>query len=132
MRRAIWLGLCALGLGLAVLLYHGPGRPFVRGHVGDVAATMLVYALLWLWPARRARPLTRAIGALAIAAAIELGQQVWTGRGLVGELVVGSTFDGWDFVAYVAGVVVAFCYERGTAARVPQIVEENGSGDWAR
>ncbi|HRC54403.1 MAG: DUF2809 domain-containing protein [Myxococcales bacterium] len=120
MRRAIWLGLFALGLGLAVLLYHGPGRPLVRGHVGDVAATMLVYALLWLWPARRASAAVRAVGALAIAAAIELGQTVWTGSGLAGELVLGSTFDGWDFVAYLAGVVVALLYERGTT-RAPRL-----------
>lgn len=108
-RRLAWLAAAALALGGAVLLYRGPGRAVIRGHVGDVAATMLVYAMLGLsW---RARPAVRAAAALAIAAAIECGQTIWRGEGLAGELVVGGTFDGWDFVAYVIGVGVAVAWE---------------------
>ena len=109
-RRMMWLGAAAIAIGVAVLLYRGPGRGVIRGHVGDVAATMLVYAMLGvLW---RARPAVRAAAALAIAALIECGQTVWRGEGVLGELVVGSTFDGWDFVAYGAGVVIAVAWER--------------------
>jgi len=109
-RRFLWLGAAALALGAAVLLYRGPGRGVVRGHFGDAAATMLVYAMLGL--AWRARPAVRAGAALGIATAIELGQTLWRGEGLFGELVVGSTFDGWDFVAYAVGVVIAVTWER--------------------
>ena len=117
-RRFLWLAAAALALGLAVLLYRGPGRGVIRGHVGDVAATMLVYAVLGLiW---RARPAVRAVATLAIAAAVELGQTVWHGKGLAAELTVGSTFDGWDFVAYAIGVVVAVAWElRGGSAAAP-------------
>lgn len=107
------LALAALAIGVGVLAYRGPGRPFIRGHVGDVAATMLVYAMLGaaLW-GRLARPAVRALGAMTIATALELGQRVWTGTGVAGELFVGGSFDGWDFAAYVLGTVIAFGYDR--------------------
>lgn len=108
-RRFLWLGLAAIALGLAVLLYRGPGRGIIRGHVGDVAATMLVYATISsLWTARMR---ARAIATLALATAIELLQVVWHARSLVGELTIGGTFDAWDLVAYVIGVGVALAWE---------------------
>jgi hypothetical protein len=108
-QRLIWLAAAALAIGVAVMLYRGPGRGVIRGHVGDVAATMLVYAALGLiW---RARPAVRAAAALAIAALIECGQTVWRGEGLAGEIIVGGTFDGWDFVAYGVGVAIAVAWE---------------------
>lgn len=116
-RRFVWLGAIALALGAAVVVYRGPGRELVRGHVGDVAATMLVYALLGLvW---RTRPWVRAVVTLAVASAIELGQTVWHATSWVGEMTAGSTFDPWDFAAYVAGVVVALAWERGQRSRAP-------------
>jgi uncharacterized protein DUF2809 len=109
-RRLVWLAVVALAIGAAVLIYRGPGREFVRGHVGDVAATMLVYALLGLaW--RRGRREVRAVVTLATACAIELGQMAWHATSWVGELTVGGTFDAWDFAAYVVGVVVALAWE---------------------
>ena len=108
-RRFVWLGAAALAIGVAVLLYRGPARGVIRGHFGDVAATMLVYAVLGLmW---RARPAVRAAATMAIAIAVEVGQTMWRGEGLVGELTIGSTFDGWDFVAYGVGVVIAVGWE---------------------
>jgi len=109
-RRFVWLAAVALALGAAVVLYRGPGRAFVRGNLGDVAATMLVYALLGLvW---RARPWVRAVITFAIACAIEIGQTIWHATSWVGEMTAGSTFDAWDFVAYAAGIVVALAWER--------------------
>ncbi len=103
------LGLAALALGLAVLVYRGPARGVIRGHVGDVAATMLVYAVLGLsW---RARAAARATATLAIAFAIELGQVWWQAESAAGALLFGSTFDAWDLVAYVVGTAVAVAWE---------------------
>jgi Protein of unknown function (DUF2809) len=117
LRRFAPLALAALAIGVAVLLYHGPGRPFIRGHVGDVAATMLVYAMLGaVLRGKLARPGWRAFGAMAIATALECGQLVWTGTGLAGEILVGGLFDSWDFAAYLLGTVVAVAYDV-TAAR---------------
>jgi hypothetical protein len=96
------LAAIACALGAVTLIYRGPGRAFVRGHVGDVAATMLVFALLGLtrWSVR-----TRAIVTMALALAIELGQTVWSGG-----LLLGAVFDPWDVAAYAVGVAVAVAY----------------------
>jgi hypothetical protein len=93
-----------------VLLYRGPGREVVRGHVGDVAATLLVYALLGLAVAR-VRAGIRAAITYAIAVAIEVGQTVWQATSFAGELVLGSVFDPWDLVAYAIGVGLAVVWE---------------------
>src|SRR5678815_2065965 len=114
-RRMLYLAATALAIGAAVLLYRGPGRPFVRGHVGDVAATMLVYALLGL--AWRTRPLVRALATLAIAGAIECVQLVWHARSTAGELLIGGYFDPWDLLAYAVGVAIATACDAPATAR---------------
>jgi len=108
-RRYLLLAAVAIAIGAAVLAYgrlRWPGHAIVRGHVGDGAATMLVFALLSLrW---RARATVRALATIAIATAVELGQLVWHSTSLAGELLVGGTFDWWDFVAYIIGAFVAW------------------------
>jgi hypothetical protein len=70
---------------------------------------MLVYAMIgMIW---RVRPAVRAAATLAIATLIECGQTVWHAKGVLGELTVGNTFDGWDFVAYGIGVAIAVAWE---------------------
>ena len=109
-RRFFWLAAAALGLGFACLVYPGPGRLFVRGHVGDVAATMLVYAAFGFtgW-SRRAR----IAATMAVAIAVEVGQLYWSplGRSGAGALIIGSVFDPWDLAAYVAGIAVGVIWE---------------------
>jgi len=117
-RRFLWLGLAALAIGAAVLVYRGPGRSLIRGHVGDVAATMLVYAIVG--SLSRARIAWRAAATMAIATAIELGQLVWRLESRAGELLLGTTFDGWDLVAYVVGICVAIGWEMSPGRRRPR------------
>ena len=114
-RWVIGLGMAALAIGVFVLVYRGPGRAIIRGHVGDVAAAMLVYAVLTA--AWRARIAVRAVATLGLATAIELGQLVWHAESRLGELTVGNTCDPWDIVAYVAGVGIALVWERCAVAR---------------
>ena len=109
-RRFLTLGGAALVLGIAVVLYRGPGRALERGHVGDVAATMLVYAVLGVvvrtyWP-------VRAGATLALATAIELGQTLWHPTSPTVAFAAGTTFDPLDLLAYAVGVVVAVAWER--------------------
>lgn len=111
-RRFVELAAVALVIGVLVLLYRGPGREIVRGHVGDVAATMLVYALVGL--VSRSSIRVRASITMAIALAIELGQTWWKIDSAAGSLLLGSTFDAWDIVAYAIGVVVAIGFEKLT------------------
>jgi hypothetical protein len=118
-RRKLFAGMAitALTLGVAVLLYHGPGRSITRGNVGDGAATLGVYAVLgFVLP--RARIRVRALAVFAFACAIELGQSLWQQTSsLAGELVLGSTCDPWDILAYAIGVAVAVTWERGHERR---------------
>lgn len=104
-RRYVLLAAAALAIGVGCVLYHGPGRPFIRGHVGDVGATMLVYALLGFTGWRRR---TRTVLTLAIAVSMELGQLVWhsIGSSGAGAIVLGSVADPWDLVAYVIGTAI--------------------------
>ena len=108
---ALALGAVALGWGRA----GWPGHALVRGHLGDVAATMLVYAIA---SRLTARVLGRAAIAAVVAVAIELAQAVHDGGGgLAGELVIGASFVPWDLVAYALGVGVAVAWDRrGRAA----------------
>jgi hypothetical protein len=105
------LGGVALAIGVFSFFYPGPGRPFVRGYVGDVGASMLVYALLGLvW---RSTARARALAAAAIGVAIEGYQAVGTTpHGVVGEILVGSFPDPWDLAAYAVGLLAALAWER--------------------
>jgi hypothetical protein len=110
-RRFLWFGLAAITLGLFVLVYHGPGRAVLRGHVGDIAAVMLVYAALGaLSPQTWLR--ARAGVTFVLAVTIEIGQAFWRAESMLGELTIGNTFDPWDIVAYAVGVAVCVACER--------------------
>ena len=112
-KRFLSLGLAAIAIGALVLVYRGPGRAIVRGHVGDVAAAMLVYAAigaLWL----RGHMLVRGACALGFATAIELGQSWWHAKSTAEHLLVGDTCDPWDIVAYGIGICIALVFERIT------------------
>ncbi len=110
------LGALAIAIGGVVLVYRGPGQPFVRGHVGDVAATMLVFAMVSLAVAKASLGV-RALVTMAIATSIEVAQVWWHARSTAGHLVFGSTFDPIDLGAYVVGVGVAITWERAWTRR---------------
>lgn len=110
------LAVAALALGVVSWAWGElalPGRAVIRGHVGDVAAVALVYAVIGMfW---RARWQVRAAVTAAIALAIEVAQRGGGERGgEVGELVLGRHFDPWDLVAYAIGLAVAVAYERSS------------------
>lgn len=105
----------ALGLGAASWAWGRlgwPARGLVRGHLGDVAATALVYAIVGgISDARRK---TCAAVALAVALVIEVAQrhapsEVSAAR----ALTLGARFDPWDLLAYVAGVALAAAADMG-------------------
>ncbi len=110
------LGALAVAIGGLVLVYRGPGQPFVRGHVGDVAATMLVFAIVSLAAVRASIGL-RALVTMAIATSIEVAQVWWHARSTAGHLVFGSTFDPIDLGAYVVGIGIAIAWERAWMRR---------------
>lgn len=112
-RRFVLLLAVAFAIGIGVLVYRGPGQPIVRGHVGDVAAAMAVYAVISLAAARfrPTRIAVRAVIAFGIAALVEVGQSLWTVQSTAGHLVFGNTFDPWDLLAYAIGAGLAALYD---------------------
>lgn len=110
MRR---LALAGLAIGAVALLWGRmawPGHAIVRGHAGDVGATMVVYAIASIFVRRR---VVRAAIAAAVAVSLELAQRVHDGGGgVVGELAIGASFDPWDLVAYALGIAIAVAWDR--------------------
>lgn len=106
--------------GIGILLYHGPGRVFLRGTAGDVLVVPFLY---FLWAA--VRPTSwkiRAIGTYTFASAIEFFQLlelVDTDSHILLQLTLGTTFDPWDFVAYAVGLSIGVAIE-GAWKRFPR------------
>jgi hypothetical protein len=110
-RALVVLAAVALTLGVVSWLWGAlalPGRTVIRGHVGDVAAVALVYAVIGLV----ARPAVSAAVTAGLAVAIELAQRVGGSRGAAGDLLLGRHFDPWDLVAYAIGLGLALLWER--------------------
>ena len=112
-----WLLAGALGLltaiGLGTKHYRGPLESWVRHHLGDVLVVVfLIGVARWIWPRRSARVLSG--GVLAVAFAIEC-LQLWQPPFLqairatvLGQIIFGSYFDGWDFLHYGVGAWLGY------------------------
>ncbi len=112
---------CALGLFvlLVLLATAGAGLGWLRSFAGDVIAVVWVYCLLasvvWLRPP--ARPLIALSVGLAVEAAQYISQQTgWQVTSPVLRIVLGSTPDWLDVVAYVIGFGLACVMERRSMA----------------
>jgi hypothetical protein len=103
-RACISLGFFALGI--FALIYSGPGRAFVRGTLGDTAATGFLVAAL---PSSLR---VRIVLVASLALCIELSQLAAPANpGLLRTLLLGSRFDFWDLVSYGVGIALAASIE---------------------
>jgi uncharacterized protein DUF2809 len=113
-----------VGAGLAV-------RPLAGGAFGKYAgdalyATAVYWVLILVRPS--ARPSVAAVVATLICWAVELFQLTPVPRTLsshstLSRLVLGSTFGGWDLLAYPVGVLVAVAVHallRRSLSRAPR------------
>lgn len=105
----------ALFLILVLLATVGARWGWVRSFFGDVLAVVWVYFVFKTVIGARVLPL--ALAALAVGCAVELGQYLasaWhlriSNRAL--RIVLGSTADWWDVVAYVLGFFGVLVIER--------------------
>lgn len=86
-----------------------PVNPFIRGFLGDVLVVPLLYVFLktfFLFPSQKTM-----LGVLAFAFLVELLQlfpiiEILSIESKTVRTVMGSTFDGWDFVAYFIGYLI--------------------------
>ena len=114
-RAMLMLAAAALLVGFVSWLFGAlalPGRAIIRGHVGDVAAVALVYAVIALLS--RGRPAICALLTAITAVAIEVAQRGSHRDDAVGELVLGRHFDPWDLLAYAIGIALALIWDLTT------------------
>ena len=104
----------ALFLVLVLLATVGARWGWLRSFFGDVLAVAWVYVALKAFIAVRVLPL--ALAALGVGLAVELGQFLATAwhlhisnRAL--RIVLGSTADWWDVLAYVIGFAAVLAIE---------------------
>jgi hypothetical protein len=104
----------ALFLVLVLLATVGARWGWLRSFFGDVLAVAWVYLVFKAFIAARVLPL--ALAALGVGLAVELGQflaSAWhlhiPNRAL--RIVLGSTADGWDVLAYAIGFAAVLAME---------------------
>lgn len=124
LRISVFLGLAlVIPLGLGSKVYGGPGATWVEHYSGDI-----LYELAWMflitgvWPTilKSNRGILRlALGVFAVTASFEFLQlwqpawlQVWRAT-LAGKLILGTTFDAWDFVYYALGCLMGWAILKG-------------------
>ena len=111
------LGLFA---SLVLLATVGAGLGWIRSFVGDVLAVVWVHCLLasvvWLRPPMR--PLLALLVGLVVEAAQYVNQQMgWQVASPALRIVLGSTPDWLDVVAYLIGFVLVCLLERRMAGK---------------
>ena len=117
-RAAAWaLGLLVV---LALLATVGARWGVVRSFGGDVLAVAWVYCLFkMVW---RAPVVALALAAFGVGVALEAAQwiaaaQHWHIQNRALRIVLGSTADGWDVVAYALGALLVVAAEGAARLR---------------
>lgn len=117
-----------IAVGAGVLVYRGPGWHWIRVSFGDVLAGAAVYlfaAIFWRAPWRR-----RALAVAAFTVGVEclqLARLVGPDSPQWMHVLLGSTFDPWDLVAYVVGIAGAIALEIRWLAPHREAVPSEGS-----
>jgi hypothetical protein len=118
--QAFAAGACLLA-GLGVLVYQGPGRQLVRGALGDVVVMPFLY-FGWGVLVPRFRK-TRAVGVglfAATAEGIQLLQVTSPDDPWWLRLILGTTFDPIDLIAYAVGLAAAYVIESWNLERLAE------------
>jgi Protein of unknown function (DUF2809) len=108
----ITIALFCVEVSIATVFRH---IGWLRGFVGDMLAVVFVYYGFKSFV--RAPPLWLAIAALLVGYGVELSQYIAQANGWkisqpILRIVVGSTPDWWDVVAYTVGFVVIVWVQR--------------------
>src|SRR3954468_23084206 len=103
-------------IGLGLKFYRGPAESFINDW-----SSSLAYECFWMLAAffvlpRRAAITPIAIGVFLATCVIEV-MQLWhppaleaLRRTFVGRMVLGTTFDPWDFAAYAVGCAIGWMW----------------------
>ncbi|MBK4730749.1 DUF2809 domain-containing protein [Oxynema sp. CENA135] len=111
-KQFIWPSVISILLGKAILVYRGPGWTFFRFYIGDVVAVAFLYFFLSLFWRISCYWRAGAIGAIAVAIEFaQLFKLTPQNDSFLTEIVFGSHFEVWDFLAYFAGLAIAILIE---------------------
>lgn len=104
---------------LALLAIFGAGAGWLRSFFGDVLAVVWLYFVFKTVVA--ARPMPLALAAFGVGCALELGQYLarlgqWQIANPVLRIVIGSTPDWLDVLAYAIGAAAVVAIERSIDA----------------
>jgi Protein of unknown function (DUF2809) len=113
----ITIALFCLEVSIATVFRH---IGWLRGFFGDMLAVVFVYYGFKSFV--RAPPLWLAIAALLVGYGVELSQYIayangWKISQPILRIVVGSTPDWWDVVAYTVGFAVVVLLQRNSQQR---------------
>jgi len=113
MKRYISFFVLLLVIEIAIATFNS--HQFIRGFVGDVLVIPLLYSLLKMSTKLSGK---KALGiVLAVAFLIEILQLFHLAESLdiknkLLRIVIGTTFDGWDLVAYWFGIIPVLLIEK--------------------
>lgn len=116
-----YLALAVALFGIEVLIALFFHDAFVRPILGDVLVVALVYTSVLT--VVELRPLPAALGVLVFACAVELAQyarlvdHLGLRQNAVARVVIGTSYDPRDFLAYAAGAAAVLVAERLFGAR---------------
>ena len=102
---------------------------FVRPFVGDVLVVTLIYSLVRVF--LDGPPVKIAIGVFIFACLVELGQYLDLVSVLhlqdseVASIIIGSTFDWKDILAYAVGAAIAIVASRARVGKPAPVAEQN-------
>jgi hypothetical protein len=120
-------------LGFYTKIYSGSGSVWVRDYAGGVLYEVFwCLVLLWLMPG--ARPRTIAAGVFGATSLLEV-LQLWHPPFLealrsffLGQAVLGTSFDVWDFVFYGIGCAFGWLWLIRLKGRYDEISETGEDG----
>ncbi|MCZ6634576.1 MAG: DUF2809 domain-containing protein [bacterium] len=102
-------------VGFYTKIYSGPGSVWVRDYAGGVLYEVFwCLVLLWLMPGTR--PCRIAVGVFGVTSLLEV-LQLWhppfleaLRSSFLGQAVLGTSFDTWDFVFYGIGCALGWLW----------------------
>jgi hypothetical protein len=112
--------------GVLVLIYRGPGWPFIRGHVGDWLVVQVMYLIGRFWIGDRWR-YHWAGGVFLLGVLVEV-IKLFTAELIphtfFAEITIGSTFDPLDLIAFMLGLITVLVIEQVLSKRLFDRVDD--------
>lgn len=112
-QRGLYIAATLIG-AVFVLTYRGVGWRFVRAHVGDWLVVQFMYLIGRCWIADRWRWLWAGV-ILLIGGLVEVIKFFAAGsipHTFLAEMIIGSTFDPLDMIAFALGLLTVLWVER--------------------